>query len=105
MPIDHDRRKRILGHIDRWNSSGMAQYDYCTLEGIAYNQSHYWYRVYKGKDQKKKAVTPGFVSIRITEDINDGHPKPILVKGFNGLVASFPAQDASIPLIPQLLIG
>jgi hypothetical protein len=54
---------------------------------------------------KKRSVTPGFVPIRITEDINDGHPQPILVKGFNGLVASFPAQDASITLIRQLLIG
>jgi hypothetical protein len=43
--------------------------------------------------------------LRITEDINDGQPQAILVKGFNGLVASFPSQDASIPLIRQLLIG
>jgi hypothetical protein len=60
--------------------------------------------VYKGKAKKKKAVTPGFVPIRLTEDINDGHPQPILVKGFNGLVASFTSQDASIPLIRKLLI-
>jgi hypothetical protein len=25
IPIDHKRRKRMLGHIDRWKSSGMAQ--------------------------------------------------------------------------------
>jgi hypothetical protein len=25
MPIDHEPRKRMLGHIDRWKSSGMAQ--------------------------------------------------------------------------------
>jgi hypothetical protein len=54
---------------------------------------------------KKRSVTPGFVPIRITEDINDGHPQPILVKGFNGLAAVFTSQDASIPLIRQLLIG
>jgi hypothetical protein len=105
MPIDHERRKRMLGHIDRWKSSGVAQRDYCTQEGIDYSQFHYWYRVYKGKAKKKKSVTSGSVPIRITEDINDGQPQAILVKGFNGLVASFPAQDASIPLIRQLLIG
>jgi hypothetical protein len=61
--------------------------------------------VYKGKATKKRSVNRGFVPIRITEDINDGQPQAILVKGFNGLVASFHAQDASIPLIRQLLIG
>ncbi len=59
----------------------------------------------KTKQKNKKSVTSDFVPIRITEDINDGQLQAILVKGFNGLVASFPAQDASIPLIPQLLIG
>jgi hypothetical protein len=54
---------------------------------------------------KKRSVTLGFVPIRITEDINDGQPQAILVKGINGLLASFPAHDASIPLIRQLLIG
>jgi hypothetical protein len=83
----------------------MAQRDYCTQKGIDYSQFHYWYRVYKGKAKKKNSVTSGFVPIRITEDINDEHPQSILVKGFNGLVASFPSQDASIPLIRQLLIG
>jgi hypothetical protein len=90
MPIDHERRKKLLGHIDRWKSSGVAQLDYCTKEGIDYNQFHYWYRVYKGKAKKRKSVTPGFVPIRITKVVNDGQPQPILVKGFNGLVASFP---------------
>ena len=105
MPIDHERRKRMLGHIDRWKSSGVAQRDYCTKEGIDYNQFHYWYRVYKGKAAKKRSVKRGSVPLRITEDINGGHPQAILVKGINGLLASFPAHDASIPLIRQLLIG
>jgi hypothetical protein len=105
MPIDHERRKRILGHIDRWKSSGMAQRDYCTHVGIDYSQFLYWYRVSKDMAAKKRSVKRGFVPIRITEDINDGQPQAILVKGFYGLVASFPAQDASIPLIHQLLIG
>jgi hypothetical protein len=95
----------MLGHIDRWKSSGMSQRDYCTQEGIDFKQFYYWYRLYKGKATKKRSVNRGFVLIRITEDINDGQPQAILVKGFNGLVASFPAQDASIPLIRQLLIG
>jgi hypothetical protein len=95
----------MLGHIDRCKSSGMSQRDYCTQEGIDFKQFYYWYRVYKGKATKKRSVNRGFVPIRITEDINDGQPQAILVKGFNGLVASFHAQDASIPLIRQLLIG
>jgi hypothetical protein len=105
MPIDHERRKTMLGHIYRWKSSGMAQREYCTQKGIGYNQFNYWYRVSKAMAAKKRSVTPGFVPIRITEDINDGQPQAILVKGFNVLVASFPAQDASIQLIRQLLIG
>jgi hypothetical protein len=83
MPIDQERRKRMLGHIDRWKFSGMAQRDYCTQKGIDYNQFHYWYRVSKGIAVKKQSVTPGFVPIRIIEDINDGKPQAILVKGFN----------------------
>jgi hypothetical protein len=79
-PIYHEPRKRMLGHVDRWNSSGMAQRDYCTQEGIDYNQFHYWYRVYKGKAKKKKAVTPGFVPILLTEDINEGSHKPFVSK-------------------------
>ncbi len=105
MPIDHERRKRMLGYIDRWKSSGMAQRDYCTKKGIDYNQFHYWYRVYKGKAAKKRSVKRGFVPIRITEDINDGQLKMILVKGFNVLVETFSDQDASVPVIRQLLIG
>ena len=95
----------MLGHIDRWKSSGMSQRDYCTQEGIDFKQFYYWYRVSKDMAAKKQSVERGFVPIRITEDINDGQAKAIFVKGFNGLVASFPAQDASIPLIRQLLIG
>jgi hypothetical protein len=105
MPIDHDRRKSMLGHIDRWKSSGMSQRDYFTQEGIDFKQFYYWYRVYKGKATKKRSVNRGFVPIRITEDINDGQLQAILVKGFNSLVATFPAKDASILLIPQLPIG
>jgi hypothetical protein len=37
MPIDQVRRKRMLGHIDRWKSSGITQLDYCTKEGIDYS--------------------------------------------------------------------
>jgi hypothetical protein len=59
----------MLGHVDRWISSGMAQRDYCTQEGIDYSQFHYWYRVSKGMVAKKRSVTPGFVPIHITEDI------------------------------------
>ncbi len=95
----------MLRHIDRWNSSGISQREYCTQEGIDFKQFYYWYRVSKGMAAKKRSVKRGFVPIRITDDINDGQPQAILVKGFNGLVASFPAQDASIPLIRQLLIG
>ncbi len=43
----------------------------------------------KAKPKKKIAVTPGFVPIRLTEDINEGQPQAILVKGFNVLVAFF----------------
>jgi hypothetical protein len=61
--------------------------------------------VSKGKTSKKRSVTPGFFPILLAEDINDGQLQAILVKVFNGHVASFPAQDALIPLIRQLLIG
>jgi hypothetical protein len=95
----------MLGHIDRWKSSGMAQRDYYAQEVIDYNQFHNWYRVSKDMAAKKRSVKHGFVPIRINEEINDGQPKAIHVKGFNGLVASCPAQNASTPLIRQLLIG
>lgn len=105
MPIDQERRKRMLGHIDRWKSSGKSQREYCKQERIDYHQFHYWYRVSRGKADKKKSARPGFVPIRITEDIHFEQPQSILITGSNGLVASFPAHDASISLIRQLLIG
>jgi hypothetical protein len=106
MPIDPVRREKMLGHVARWKSGSLTQRDYCNRARIDYNQFHYWYRVSRGLTGKSHMQPSGFLPVRVASEAPAAQTTPeITITGASGLVARFPASDASLSLIRQLLNG
>ena len=93
-----DQRTELLGMITQWQESGLTQKAFCINNNIAYHVFHYWYGVYRSKQN----TTDSFVPVKIRPAANE---ELIIISGTSGIQVRLPFTDQSIRFIKQLLIS
>lgn len=69
MRSDEKLKAEMYGFINRWESSGLNQKEFCEQEGINYYKFKYW-KARKSKEQepehkKQPTLQPGFIPIEV----------------------------------------
>ena len=85
----HQRNKsKMFGAIERWQSSGVSQVQFCVQEGIPKSTFYYWHIKYKKEKGylavSKKRSHQDFIPIKVTQAKNNN------ISTASGIEISFP---------------
>jgi hypothetical protein len=93
-----EERDQKLEMITQWQQSGLSQRAFCAANNIAYHVFHYYYGVYRSKQN----TSDSFVPVKITPAVSR---EQITITGINGIQVQLPFTDQSVRFIKQLLLS
>ena len=98
MQDKKEHRAAMLQMITQWQQSGLTQKAFCSSNNIAYHVFHYWYGVYRSKQN----TTGSFLPVNINPSFKYDQ---IIITGLNGIQVQFPFTDQSVGFMKQLLLS
>jgi len=98
MQDKKEHRAAMLQMITQWQQSRLTQKTYCATNNIAYHVFHYWYGVYRSKQNAGRC----FLAVNITSTAS---PEKITITGINGIQVQLAFTDQSVHFIKQLLLS
>ena len=93
-----EERAQKLEMITQWQQSGLTQRAFCAANNIAYHVFHYYYGVYRSKQN----TSDSFVPVKVTPAVNR---EQITITGMSGIQVQLPFTDQSVRFIKQLLLS
>src|SRR5215210_8069607 len=55
MQTRDEVQRQMFGHIEQWQQSGISQKAFCKEVSLSYHIFHYWYKLYRDKDNTPSA--------------------------------------------------
>jgi hypothetical protein len=96
-------RNKMFAYIERWQSSGLSQRDYCQKKRINHSGFYYWLKRFKEQfdcEPPQACFIP--VSVQVPEETVVDR---IIVTSPNVMEILFPCTQQSNALIRQLVMG
>jgi hypothetical protein len=98
MQNKKEQRAKKLEMIGQWQQSGLTQRAFCATHNIAYHVFHYYYGVYRSRQNTSDSFLPVKVAVAVSHE-------QITVTGLSGIQVQLPFTDRSVCFIKQLLLS
>lgn len=98
MQSTKEERVQKLKMITQWQQSGLSQRAFCAANNIAYHVFHYYYGVYRSKQN----TSDSFVPVKVAPAVSG---EQITITGMSGIQVQLPFTELSVRFIKQLLLS
>lgn len=100
MQASSSTRSEMFSLIEAWKQSGLSQQVFCREKNLRYHQFHYWYKVYRDKNNTPQSGKPSFVPVHL-EEVSSARPSMELLHAGGSRIVFY--QDPSVDYLKALL--